>query len=109
MCAARMEDVASNWETVVRMVKSLPLNITVQPKVIAWSRPGDGCFKLNVDGGSNGNPDPSGGGGILRDARGHAREGKNSRIMDFDRDDIGIGRLQGLLRTDYLEMLYLRR
>ncbi|KAK0603497.1 hypothetical protein LWI29_005584 [Acer saccharum] len=84
-CAACMEDVASNWETVVQMVKSFLLNITVQvrkfsklssrdesrlkelncpvipitvkqPKVIAWSRPGDGCFKLNVDGGLNGNP-----------------------------------------------------
>ncbi|KAK0578412.1 hypothetical protein LWI29_009957 [Acer saccharum] len=37
------------------------------------------------------------------------KEGANSRIMDFDGDDIGIGRLQGLLQTNYLEMPYLRR
>ncbi|KAK0585848.1 hypothetical protein LWI29_034921 [Acer saccharum] len=175
--------------------------IVKPPKVITWSRPGDGCFKLNVDSGSDGNPGSFGAGGILRDARGHAlagfahsygvttnsivevlalfdglrmvqqrglqnllvqsdskvvvgwlnsgicnlwymwdfweeilylfralncrihhiyreanmvanflaKESANSRIMDFDRDDIGIGRLGGLLRTDYLEMPYLRR
>lgn len=38
-----------------------------------------------------------------------ANEGAKTRTMDFDGNDVGIGRLRDLLRTDYLELSYLRR
>ena len=37
---------------------------------VHWCRPMAGCFKLNVDGASRGNPGHSGGGGIIRNHRG---------------------------------------
>lgn len=40
------------------------------PRLIVWTLPEVGRLKLNVDGGSCGNPGLSGGGGIIRDSQG---------------------------------------
>lgn len=40
------------------------------PQLVSWKRPGSGTVKLNVDGGSNGNPGTSGGSDLIRDGRG---------------------------------------
>ncbi|XP_042941712.1 uncharacterized protein LOC122276209 [Carya illinoinensis] len=95
-----MEDVKYDWKGVIRMVKGFILDISssmqnfkfvgshdlvvlrelncpvvpvaVQvPKLIAWSPPAVELSKLNVDGGSLGNPGMSGRGGIVRNAQGH--------------------------------------
>ncbi|CAA2960996.1 ribonuclease h [Olea europaea subsp. europaea] len=42
----------------------------VVPQLVSWKRPGSGTMKLNVDGGSNGNSDALGGGGLIQDSRG---------------------------------------
>ncbi|KAG7988464.1 hypothetical protein I3843_03G189700 [Carya illinoinensis] len=49
-------------------------------KLIAWSPPNRGRIKLNIDGGSCGNPGPIGGGGILRDYRGDVIGGLHINI-----------------------------
>ncbi|XP_035545086.1 uncharacterized protein LOC109020946 [Juglans regia] len=50
----------------------LPIKHTVPMamKQVSWSRPKNGCFKLNVDGSSVGNPGPSGVGGVIRNDKG---------------------------------------
>ena len=39
-------------------------------RLVAWTKPREGWFKLNSDGASFGNPSKAGGGGIIRDSQG---------------------------------------
>ncbi|GAA0142857.1 hypothetical protein LIER_42739 [Lithospermum erythrorhizon] len=63
-----------NWRGYLHLVTSLGCNLRVQspslPRVVKWTKPPDGHFKLNTDGASKGNSGESGCGGILRDKEG---------------------------------------
>ncbi|CAA6659589.1 unnamed protein product [Spirodela intermedia] len=50
----------------------IPTQTWTTIRSVRWTPPRVGQWKLNVDGASQGNPGPSGGGGILRDSRMHS-------------------------------------
>ncbi|GAA0159743.1 hypothetical protein LIER_16451 [Lithospermum erythrorhizon] len=63
-----------NWRGDLHRVTSFGCNLRVEspslPRVVKWTKPPDGHFKLNTDGASKGNPGESGCGGILKDKEG---------------------------------------
>ncbi|KAG6729530.1 hypothetical protein I3842_01G032600 [Carya illinoinensis] len=64
-CKARMEGKTENADQLQCQ------NIISRPgRIVKWSRPPEGWFKLNCDGSCRGNPGNTGGGGIIRDSHG---------------------------------------
>ncbi|XP_019053610.1 PREDICTED: uncharacterized protein LOC109114826 [Nelumbo nucifera] len=51
----------------MEVANSVPFSSVASP---LWSPPGLGCIKMNFDGSSEGNPGPSGVGGVFRDENG---------------------------------------
>ncbi|XP_073133446.1 uncharacterized protein [Henckelia pumila] len=66
-----------------KMDISVGLQWTLKTAIVCWLRPPPGCFKLNVDGSSRGNPGESSVGGVFRDYFG--------RVLAFFSEFNGVG------------------
>ncbi|XP_073037131.1 uncharacterized protein [Primulina eburnea] len=63
-----------HWVGFFQVARSLGISVFLfryhRTAIVRWLRPPSGCFKLNVDGSSRGNPGDSSAGGVVRDHSG---------------------------------------